>query len=194
MIAALVAEVAAVAYVAYGIRTVPVDGAIVHSGAALIDIAEQTGPWKALTVERVVTPVPSWVVVQARQGASGGPGAVLGYTWIASGVTTDVVVALDPKRGDVNTVLVTLFADGGRPGVFEYTAPVAGGGGGGMMGGSAAPQSASAAPPVRSLDGPLRVAGQAVSVIVSEVFRSGSPGTVTRVPQGVAAPPASPGG
>lgn len=195
VIAVLVAEIAGLGYVAYGTRTVPVQGAIVRPGAAAIEVADQSGPWKVLTVRRVVTPVPSWVVVQARQGASGRPGAVVGYTWVPSGVSTDVVVALDPGQGLANTFLVSVFADGGRRGVFEYAAPAAGGGGGGMMGGaSSAPKSGSGAVAALSVDQPLVAAGRNVSVVVSEVFRSGAPGTVSRVSLGAPAPSVSPGG
>jgi hypothetical protein len=90
--------------------------------------------------------------------------------------------------------LVSVFVDGGRPGVFEYAAPAAGGGGGMMGGASSAQKSGSGAVAALPVDQPLVAAGRNVSVVVSEVFRSGAPGTVTRASLGSPAPSVVPGG
>jgi hypothetical protein len=157
-----------------------VDGLIVRPGSATIELADQTGPWGVLVVKRVVTPVRSWVVVQARR-EKGKPGVVVGYTQVPAGTTTDIAVALDPRQGTANTLVVSIFADRGRAGVFEYVPPASGGGG--SMGMSTKPAQGDAATtsPTALADKPLVANGNPVSAVISETQRSGSPGTVSRV-------------
>lgn len=182
VIVAFVAEAAVLLYLGFGVQPPAVDGVVIRPGAASIRVAEQTGPWATFVVERVVTPVPSWVVVQARRGLAGGVGTVMGYTRVPAGTSTDVVVALDPRQGVQNTFIVSLLADAGTPNVFEYSAPPASGGGGGMMGGSSAPAQG-AAPSVeatQSIDKPLLAGGKGIWVVVIETMRTGFNGEVTR--------------
>jgi hypothetical protein len=188
-IATIVAELAVLGLVAFGAPAPVADGVIIRPGAASLDVREQTGDWGTLTVHRVVTPVASWVVVQARSGAAGGVGSVLGYTRVLAGTTTDVNVTLDPKQALINTFVVSLIADAGAPGVFEYWPPPRGGGGGGMMGGAPTGGDASSVTTTPTIDKPLIAGGKSVSVVVIETMRTGVPGSVTRTtqPQGARA-------
>lgn len=162
------------------VKASPVDGLIVPSGSASIEIADQTGPWGVLVVKRVVTPVRSWVVVQDRR-AKGKPGAVLGYTQVPAGTSTDIAVALDPRRSIANTLVVSIFGDRGRAGVFEYVPPASGGGAGMGMPAKPARDGSASTSPTALADKPLVADGNPVSAVVSETQRSGSPGTVSRV-------------
>ena len=155
-------------------------GLVVRPGGASIDLADQSGPWGTVHVERVVTPVPSLVVVQAQQGAAGTPAAVVGYAAVPAGTTSNVDIALDPRQGAVNTLVVTLLADRGRTGVLEFTPAVSGGGGG--MGMAAQPSQGGAAGAATSAgaDKPLVAGGALVSATLLETFRSGTPGIVRR--------------
>lgn len=183
VVAIVIAEIAALGYLVSGANSASADGVIVRPGTAKIEIVQQTGDWGVLTVHRVVTPVAAWIVVQARQGNAGGVGAVMGYAHVPAGTSTDVGVSLDPRQGLVNTVVVSLLADAGQSGVFEYSPPALSGGGGGMMGGGSAPAQgdAASAPATPTIDKPLLAGGKIISVVVSETFRNGAPGTVTRV-------------
>jgi hypothetical protein len=176
----IVAEVAVLCLVGLPVKASSVDGLIVRPGSASIEIADQTGPWGVLVVKRVVTPVRSWVVVQARR-AKGQPGTVLGYTQVPAGTSTDIAVALDPRQSAANTLVVSVFADRGRAGVFEYVPPASGGGGGMGMSAKPAQDGAAKASPTAEADKPLVANGNPVSAVVSETQRSGSPGTVSRV-------------
>ena len=161
-------------------RTGSADGIIVRPGAASLEIATQTGNWGTLIVSKAVAPVQSWVVAQA-QGSDGGPASVLGYTPIPAGTSTGLSITLDPTQGAVNTLVVSIVADRGRRGAFEYSAGSASGGGGGMGGGAPAAQGAEASvPATRSVDKPLVSGGVRVSVVVAETSRNGAPGVVTR--------------
>ena len=180
--AIICAEVVVFGLVAPFAKGISTQGLIVRPGTAVVEVADQTGPWGVVAVDKVVTPVPSWVVVQSRQGR-GGPGPVLGVVHVPAGTTTGVSVALDPKKGAVNTLVVSIFSDRGQAGVFEYTPPsssgaggMTGGGGSGASGGGTA-----SAPATATLDKPLFAGGKTVSVIVDETFRNGAPGIVHRV-------------
>lgn len=175
----LVAEVAVLCLLAFWGSASAVSGLIVRPGSASIEIAEQTGPWGTLNVGRVVTPAPSWVVVQA----AGPSGTVLGHTRVPAGTSVGIIVNLDPRQATVNNLVVSLVGDRGGADVFEFSGGNKSGSGGmGMSGpspsGSAATTSAANAP-----DLPLVAAGKRVSVVLRETYRSGAPGTVSRVVQ-----------
>lgn len=178
-------EAAVLLYLGFGSQSPAVDGVMVRPGSASIQVLDQSGPWGTFVVHRVVTPVPSWVVVQARRGTARGVGTVLGYTRVPAGTSTDVAVTLDPRQAVQNTFIVSLLSDGGTPGVFEYSAPPASGGGGGMMGGAAAPAPGGVASVVATqpIDKPLLADGKGISVLVIETMRTGVNGQVTRQAQ-----------
>ena len=160
------------------------NGVVVRPGAASIEVADQSGPWGVLVVRKVVTPAPSWVVVQARQGNET-LGPVLGFAPVPAGTSSDVSVALDPKQGAVNTLVVSLLADRGRQGALEFSATGSGGGGGmgGGGGGMASQGGAASTPTTATLDKPLIAAGKPISAVLGETFRDGTPGNVHRVVQ-----------
>jgi hypothetical protein len=175
--ALLVGEVAVLCFLAFSGAGAVGDGLIVRSDAASIVVADQTGPWGTLVVKRVVTPVPSWVVVQALQ-PFGDPGEVLGFAAVPAGRSTDVSVALDQKNAAVNTVVVSLLVDRGRPGALDYSASDSGA----AMGGGGSQQSGGGtASPTASADRPLYAAGRRVSAVLAEKSRSGAPNVVERV-------------
>lgn len=170
--AIVVAEIALLLLIVFLPGAAPTGSLVVRAGAASIHVNEQGGPWQDLVVQRVVAPVPSWLVVQAERG--GQPGQVLGYTAVPAGQTFDVVVDLSSAPIMPNTLLVSLLADRGRRGVFEYSPGSAGGGGGmGMGGGTSAPKTTAAAP-ADNPDKPLVTSGRPVSVEVVETYRDAS--------------------
>lgn len=175
--AVLIGEVALLCVIAFWGRTPPSDVMFVRSGAASLQVEGQTGPWGLVAVKRVVTPVPSWVVVQVQR--QDGQGAVLGSAAVPAGATSDLNIALDPKQGAVNSVAVVLLADRGRAGVLEFSGTSAGGGGGMGMGGSS--QAAASTPATKTADRPLFASGKRVAVVLAEVSRIGVPGIVRRV-------------
>lgn len=70
-----------------------------------------------LTIDRVVAAEPGWIVLRADE--SGRPGPVLGYTKVAEGEHTDVVVSLDPLEASP-TIHAVLHQDEGQANTFEY--------------------------------------------------------------------------
>lgn len=166
--AVLVAEVAVLlAAVMFADKT-PEGSLVVRASDASVRVSPQSGPWGNLLVQQVVAPVPSWLVVQSER-ARGVPGEVLGYTAVPAGTTPNVEVDLSASRTMPNTLRVSLVADKGRAGSFEYYPAT--GGGGGMMGAGSQSSDGSATPV--SLDKPLAASGKPVAVIVTETYRDG---------------------
>jgi len=179
----LAAEIVILCLVAVAQKSPSADGLVIRAGDASIKAAQQGAPWGLLVIQRVVTPVPSWVVVQAR-GTSRKSSSVLGYAEVPAGVSEGITIHLDPSQADINILVVSLLADRGKPGVFEFTpapAAVAGGGmGGGMGGGGGGQKSPTSADATPSVDKPLLAQGKPVSIVMQETYRSGTPGTVQR--------------
>lgn len=71
-----------------------------------------------LTISRVVATEPGWLVIHASDG-DGAVGAVLGVTPIAAGVSSDVVVEIDPLAASP-ILLAMLHSDGGAADAFEF--------------------------------------------------------------------------
>ena len=178
----LAVEIGVLCLLGFTAKSPTADGLVIRAGDASIQAAEQTGPWGTLVIKQVVTPTPSWVVVQA-QGGGGASTTVVGYTHVPAGVSNDVTVSLDPAQALVNSVAVSLVADRGQPGVFEFS-PSAGASGGGMggggMGGGAAAQAGGSTDATISLDKPLLAQGKPVSIVLRETLRTGTPGIVRR--------------
>jgi len=178
----LCAEVVALSLIAFTGGSDAAGGLVVRPQDGSIAVAEQTGPWRELVVQQVVTPVPSWVVVQALQ-PSGEPGEVLGHVAVAPGTSEGVRVELAPGRAAVNTVVVSLLADRGRLGVLEYTPRISSAGGMGMSAPSAASGSGAGASSTIFADVPLLERGRRVEVVLGELSRDGAPGVVHRAVQ-----------
>jgi plastocyanin len=70
-----------------------------------------------VTIARIVSDGPGWLVVHAQ--ADGAPGPVLGYTAVADGTNADVEVELD-LTGATNTLYAMLHTDAGTTGTYEF--------------------------------------------------------------------------
>ncbi|MBN2848658.1 MAG: hypothetical protein JXP72_09475 [Coriobacteriia bacterium] len=144
LIGVFVAEVALMAVLAFSAQAYPEDVVIVGPGEAVIEAYDQQ-VWGAFAVARVVTPVDSWVVVRANRG-SDVPAELLGATAVPAGESRNVAVAIDRSRELPPSVIVSLVADLGEPGEFEYVTgypnDVSLSSGDSMMGGGAAEEPA----------------------------------------------------
>jgi len=137
-----VAEVAAMAAVAYAAADLPQESVIVGEGEVVIEAVDQEG-FAAFSVKRVVTPVDGWVVLLEDAG-DGVPGPVIGAAEVYAGENRDVPVAVDPSRPLPPAAFVIVVADRGLRGEYEYITDdpeddfvSLGGGAGGMsMGGA----------------------------------------------------------
>lgn len=74
----------------------------------------------AVTVTRVTSNAPGWVVIHA--DADGSPGPVLGQAPIPSGISADVVVGIDTE-GVTDTLWAMLHVDEGVEGEYEFPGP-----------------------------------------------------------------------
>jgi hypothetical protein len=93
-------------------------GVVVAGKNASFDIKDQPGATTTLVVDRVLAPGDSWVVVH--EDMDGKPGARVGLAHVDGGVSTNVVVKLDPKMKLGEKVLVALHADRGIANEFEF--------------------------------------------------------------------------
>lgn len=109
--------IAALAALTYAGTGAPMAGVVVRRGVAWIEADNQTGVMDTIRVVRVVAPAASWVVV--RLDANGAPGMPVGTLHVQRGTTTGAKVRIG-SMGDLTPVLwISLFADGGKLGVFE---------------------------------------------------------------------------
>lgn len=115
--AVVVLEIVLLAVLTYAGAGSPMAGIAVRRGTALIEADNQTGVMDSIRVVRVVAPAASWIVV--RLDANGAPGMPVGTKRVPAGTTTAAEVKL-ASMGDLTPALwISLFADGGTPGVFE---------------------------------------------------------------------------
>lgn len=70
-----------------------------------------------VTVEKVVSQGPGWIVVHAQ--AEGKPGPILGYSPVADGESANVVVEID-ATGATPTLYAMLHTDAGEVGAWEF--------------------------------------------------------------------------
>jgi hypothetical protein len=139
MIAAIfVAEVALLFAVAYGAGDLPTESVIVGEDEVIIEVGDQR-VWGAFSVARVVTPVDGWVIVRADAG-DGLPAELIGAAPVSAGESRNVAIAADTSRDLPRGAFVSVVADRGTRGEFEYTTgspddtfSLGGDGGGGMM-------------------------------------------------------------
>jgi hypothetical protein len=93
----------------YGVKAAP--------GRARIEVYRQGSIGATLTVGTINAPGDSWIVIQSQQ--RGRPGKVIGLARTPAGrfADLDVPLATDPYQGNL---YVTLFADSGTAGKFEF--------------------------------------------------------------------------
>jgi len=140
--ALFIAEIAILAAVAYGAGEPSAEGVMVGKDDAIIEVADQQIVG-TVSIARVVTPVDGWVIARADRG-DGVPGELVGAAPVVSGENRNVGVVIDRSRDYPAGVFISLLADKGDVGAFEYTTgdpndAVALGemdAGGGSMGGS----------------------------------------------------------
>jgi len=70
-----------------------------------------------VTVEKVISDGPGWIVVHAQ--ADGKPGPILGYTQVNDGENLGVVVEIDATRA-TQTLYAMLHTDAGTAGTWEF--------------------------------------------------------------------------
>lgn len=91
----------------------------VGSAEATIGAASRDATGTRVYATGVVTPGPSWLSVSV-VASSGAPGAILAYAPVQSGSTPTVTVSLLSAMNG-QPLVVTLHADLGRSGQFDYT-------------------------------------------------------------------------
>jgi hypothetical protein len=117
-VAAALVGVAAFA-VASSQGSVAMSGVVARVGSASVRAVDQLGAHDGIVVAQVTAPDDSWVVAY-RVGMEGMPGALLGYAYIGAGTTTDVRVPIDPATRLTPYAIITLNADRGVRGRFEF--------------------------------------------------------------------------
>jgi hypothetical protein len=120
--AILVVEVVVLTAIALSVQGRPADGVAVRSNQVEVVVNDQS-VFDGVTVDRVRTPVPSFVVVQADWG-DGEPAEVIGYQAVPAGESELVTVLVNKSKGLPSRVFVSLFADRGERGTFEYSGPM----------------------------------------------------------------------
>jgi plastocyanin len=85
-----------------------------------VTVADQPLLDGKVTIEKVVSNGPGWLVVHADN--DGAPGPVLGHTAVADGENTHVVVEL-AAEGRTQTLYAMLHMDAGTAGTYEFPGP-----------------------------------------------------------------------
>ena len=123
IILAAVVTLGVLALLWYGLtnmsRASQMSGVIVKVGEASVAASDQMGATDHIVVDSVTAPEPSWLVVY-RVGMEGMPGALLGYAPVPAGVSSKVSVPIDPSTRLTQFAIVSLNADRGVPGRFEF--------------------------------------------------------------------------
>lgn len=91
---------------------VPVTG-----GGPEVVVSDQSIESGSVTIDRVVSDGPGWIVIHIDDGGS--PGPVIGYAPVVDGENTDVVVELNPAEA-TETLFAMLHVDAGEVGVYEF--------------------------------------------------------------------------
>jgi hypothetical protein len=116
--AALVVAVGAWA-VSASLQRPPMTGVVVSTRNVALDATDQTGPAGQLTVTRVLAPQDSWIVVTTPVTPRD-PGAVVGVAPVRAGETRGLKVQLQPGVALNQQLVLTLHADRGEIGRFEF--------------------------------------------------------------------------
>lgn len=98
--------------------TVRTFGVKAKTGEALIETADQAGATNQITIDRVISPTPAWVVVH--QNDDGMPGKRIGFTHVEAGESVGTVVKLASGATLTDSVLVAVHADRGVVGQLEF--------------------------------------------------------------------------
>ena len=123
--AALVLALLAVAAIAAGCSStgsesgdsaMKVWGYVVSADRAQLKVADTASSRDSLTVEKVVSPGPAWLVVHLEK--DGMPGDRVGLLHVDEGVSSNLDVPLDAVTG--KRVIVALHADKGSPDEFDF--------------------------------------------------------------------------
>lgn len=117
--AIFIAEVVVMVVIAYGSGEPPADGVMVGAEDVAIQVEDQQF-YGAVAINRVLTPVDGWVIVRA-DGGDGTAGPLVGAAPVNAGENRSVSVAVDRTRDYSGGVFVSLVADKGAIGTFEYT-------------------------------------------------------------------------
>lgn len=99
---------------------VTVDGQVVtppFNVTAGVGVADQAIAEGKVTVARVFSPGPGWIVIHAQ--ADGAPGPILGFTQVADGANNDVTVEID-EASVTDTLYAMLHTDAGAVGTWEF--------------------------------------------------------------------------
>jgi len=118
LIAIVVAELALTATV-LSVRGLPADGVMVRSDQATISVGDQD-VFDRVTVDQAQTPTDSFVVVQSDWG-DGIAAEVIGYKSIPAGESREIEIEVNDAMGLPPRAFVSLFADRGERGKFEYS-------------------------------------------------------------------------
>lgn len=82
-----------------------------------VTVSDQPIVDDTVTVDKVVSEGPGWIVIHAQ--ADGKPGPVLGHTAVVDGENTNVVVEL-AAEGRTDTLYAMLHTDAGTVGTYEF--------------------------------------------------------------------------
>jgi hypothetical protein len=118
--ALLVAEVAVLSLIAWSASSGPMFGLAVRGNAASIEMPDQRNVVHTINVDRVVSPVDGWLIVQA-DWDDGVPDAILGSVFVPAGEHRNITIDLDPLSPLPHSIYVTLLADMGTPRLLEYS-------------------------------------------------------------------------
>ena len=91
-------------------------GYVVAEKNAVLELAESQAGAAKVTVDRVLSPDPAWIVVHA--DVNGEPGERVGLAHVEAGETRDVVVPLEGVTTE--DVIVALHSDRGTVGEFDF--------------------------------------------------------------------------
>lgn len=94
-------------------------GVVVSARNVALEVSDQTGLVGQLAVDRVRVPGDAWVVVST-PATRGEPESVVGVAHLDAGEHRGVVVPLDAGLALNQQLLVTLYADRGETGRFEF--------------------------------------------------------------------------
>jgi hypothetical protein len=93
-------------------------GVITTAEQAALVVVDQPGASGTLTVDRVLSPEPAWIVVHLDD--NGKPGTRVGLLHVDAGENTALEVDLDPAAELTDRLLVALHADRGTPDAFDF--------------------------------------------------------------------------
>lgn len=91
-----------------------------------VSVSDQATEGGTVTVDKVVSDGPGWIVIHTEQ--DGAPGPVIGHAAVSDGENLNVAVAVDTAQA-TDTLYAMLHTDAGQIGTYEFPGddtPVAG--------------------------------------------------------------------